>query len=274
MRFKKNKIIINKRKTFYWEKNRNQKEAIVFLHGFPGNHEGLIDMANGLNDYRLIVPDLPACGQSEPLEGRYNLENYSNWLNAFLDNLSLKKAVIIGHSFGSRVALFFTDRYPEKVKKLVLITPVVRVKGLVSRIVAIEYRIAEALPKNLRKVWLSNVIHRKVSELILFKSAGLERRQEILAKDTKERRNFNPEINIELFDEFYRFSLVPVAKKIKTKSLVIAGDLDSIAPLKLVKELASQLVNGEIIVMEHSGHIVVLEKPLTTASIIEKWLSH
>ncbi|MCX6760399.1 MAG: alpha/beta hydrolase [Candidatus Nealsonbacteria bacterium] len=272
MRFEKLSVVINKRKTFYWQKNNSQKEAIVLLHGFPGNHEGLVDMANGLGNYRLIIPDFPACGQSESLNEKYSLENYAKWLNTFFEGLSINKAIVIGHSFGSRVALVFTSRYPEKVNKLALITPVVKVEGLISRVVAIEYKIAELLPKKLRRLWLSNQIHRKVSDIVLFKSASPKRRQEITAKDRRERKNFNPQINLELFSEFYRYSLVPIGKKIKTESLVIASDMDSIAPLNSVKELAEQLANVKFTVMKHSGHIVVLERPLATANIIRHWL--
>lgn len=274
MRFEENKIIINGRRVSYWQKNHSQKNVIVLLHGFPGNHQGLVDMANNLGNYRLVLPDLPACGSSEPLDVKYNLENCALWLDALLEKLSIKQAIIIGHSFGSRLALFFSEKYPNKVKGLVLITPVVKVEGLISWAVALEYKIAELLPRYLRKLWLSNSIHREVSKLVLFKSASPKRQKEILKKDMKERRNFNPQINLELFDDFYRFSLIPIGKKIKIKSLVIAGDKDSIAPLKSVEELANQLSGAEFVVMKNSGHIVVLERPQMTARIIRNWLGN
>ena len=57
MKLKKNTVIINDRKFFYWEKNEKSEEALVLLHGFPGNHEGLVDLAGGLgDDYRIIIP--------------------------------------------------------------------------------------------------------------------------------------------------------------------------------------------------------------------------
>src|ERR1035437_11087681 len=100
MKFKKKLVIVNNRKAFYWEKNTEKKQVIVLLHGFPGSHEGLVDMANGLKDYHLIIPDLPACGLSDPLSEKHNLENYSKWLEDFLKSLFIDSAIIIGHSFG------------------------------------------------------------------------------------------------------------------------------------------------------------------------------
>src|SRR3989344_4937555 len=97
-------VVINDRKVFYWEQQGHRpKETIVLLHGFPGNHLGLVPMASHLgSNYRIIIPDLPACGHSQDFEGDHSLNHYSDWLNDFLESLSINKAVIIGHSFGSR----------------------------------------------------------------------------------------------------------------------------------------------------------------------------
>lgn len=274
MTFKKNLIVVNGLKTFYWEKNQGQENVIILLHGFPGNHEGLVDMANGLGNYRIIIPDLPACGLSERLAEKQNLENYSQWMNSFLELLSINRPIVVGHSFGSRIALVFDGHYPEKVKELVLITPVVKVEGLIVRFLSVEYEIAKILPQYLRSAWLSNKINRKVENTIIFKSASPKRRQELMAREKRELKHLNPQTSIELFDEFYRFSLIPIGETIKTKSLVIAGDLDEIAPLDSVRELAEQLTNSEFVTMKNCGHIVVAEKPLTTASIIRNWLAN
>ena len=229
-------------------------------------------MANGLNNYRLIIPDLPACGLSEALEDKPNLENYSQWLADFLKNLSITDPIIVGHSFGSRVGLVFSSRWPEKVKNLVLITPVVKIEGLIARFVSVEYEIAKILPQNLKGLWLSNKLHSGIGNMIIFKSACPARKKVLIARENKDLKNLDPKINIDLFDEFYRYSLIPIGKRIKTKSLIIAGALDEIAPLDSVRELAEQLADSEFVIMDNCGHIVVAEKPLTTAGIIRNWL--
>jgi len=271
--FKKKEVTINNKKAYYWEKNHSYKDTIVLLHGFPGNHKGLVDLANNLGDYRIIIPDLPACGESEPLEGKHNLENYSQWLNIFLNSLFIDKAIVIGHSFGSRVGLVFSHDFKERVERLVLITPVVKVEGLIAQFVSVEYKIAEMLPDYLKKAWLSNIIHYRVGDMIIYKSASPKRRKKLIDRRNQEIKNLKPQINIELFDEFYKFSLVPLGPKVKTKSLIIAGKEDEIAPLASIQELASQLANVTFVVMENCGHIVVGERPSTTASIIKKWFN-
>jgi len=174
--FKKKEIVINSRRFYYWEQNHLNKTVMVLLHGFPGNHAGLIDMAKNLGDYRIIIPDLPACGESESLEEKHNLESYSQWLNNFLESLSINKVSIIGHSFGSRVGLVFSSEYGDKVERLVLITPVVKVEGMIAKFVSMEYKIAEMLPCFLQKPWLQNKIHYKVGDMIIYKTSSPKKR--------------------------------------------------------------------------------------------------
>ncbi len=273
MKLKNNLVIINGRKFFYWEKNRKNKQVIVLLHGFPGNHMGLVDLANYLdNEYRIIIPDLPACGQSESLNGIHNLKSYSNWLNSFLESLSINKTIIIGHSFGSRVALVFAANYAKNVEKLVLITPVVEVDGFIARVATLYYKIAEVLPNYLQKIMLSNGFGKKMGDIIIFKPANPKIHKKIIDRDVKELKKLNQKVIIEIFNEFYKFKLIALGKRIKTESLVIASDKDEIATLKSVKILAGNIDKVSFEIMENSGHLVPLEKPSATAKIILHFL--
>lgn len=274
MRFKKNLININNKKFFYLDNNA-AGEVIILLHGFPGNHLGLISLARNIGDnYRIIIPDLPACGDSDLLDTKHSLENYSDWVNDFLEALLINEVILVGHSFGSRIALVFSGYYPKKIKKLVLITPVLKVDGLLDIIVSTYYRIAKVLPEYLQKIMLSNGLGKRVGNAVIFKSGNSKIHREIVIRDIKEIKKLKPRVSMEVFDEFYKFSLIPEIKKISNNFLIIAGELDEVSPLPLVKELASQLSNAKLEIMKKCGHLVPLEKPKATASIIKKWLHY
>jgi pimeloyl-ACP methyl ester carboxylesterase len=273
MKFKKKTIKINNRKFFYLDNNIASPKVIILLHGFPGNHMGLIGLADRIgNDYRTIIPDLPACGLSDILEGKHNLKNYSQWLNDFIEKLSIDEAIIIGHSFGSRIALVFANYYPKKVKGLVLITPVLKVDGLLNRIISAYYGITGILPEYLQKIMLSNGFGKKMGDKIIFKSSNPKIHKEIIKRDIEEIKKTKPRVSIEIFDEFYKFSLISISREIKKDSLVIASDSDWVSPLGPIKELVRQLSNVELRIMKKCGHLVPLEKPKTTAFVIKKWL--
>ncbi len=272
MRFKRNTITINSRRVFYWEKNHTKKPVMVFLHGFPGSHKGLVETANGIGDYHFLIPDLPGCGESEPLEEKHNLKNYAKWLNDFLENLSINKTIIVGHSFGARVALMFGVYYPEKVEKLILITPVAKVDSLIGRLGFLNYEIAEILPPYMQSAWLQNIIYRDARNAIIYKSSSPKRRKHLIRINDKEAKNVDIRANIEVFGEFYKHKSISSGEKIDIKTLLIACDKDEVATLNSVGELSNRFTNAEIKIMKNSGHLVVLERPAAVGKIINKWL--
>ena len=242
------------------------------LHGFPGNHRGLTDLFKGSKKYRFIIPDLPGCGQSESLKNIYNLKHYAKWLNDFLDDMSLGQVTVIGHSFGARIAIIFSEHYHKRIENMVLITPVVNVEGLIARAASIEYKIAEVLPKGLQKIWLSNRIYQGLAHMIIYKSTKANRREQLIKMDQSVYRLIDPATTISVFEEFYKHRLISSAKKIKTNTLIIAGDKDEIAPLDQVSELIKYLTHSDMVVMKNSGHLLVLERPVATTNIIQRWL--
>ncbi|MCK9578012.1 alpha/beta hydrolase [bacterium] len=272
MRFQKKRITIDGKSVVYWEKNPTKKEVIIFLHGFPGSHRGLMDMANAFLDYRLIIPDLPACGESESFDYVHNLENYSKWLNNFLKELKIEKIILIGHSFGSRIGLYFGGHYKSKVNRLVLVTPVSRVEGLIARLASLNFKVAKYLPMSLQKRWISNPVYRTAGHIIVFKTSSKKRRQILIANDVKEFKHLDSRATIQVFEEFYSSDLSPLGKDIKASTLVIAGEKDEIAPLNSVIDVVEHLPDAQLVVMKKEGHIVVAESPLSTASIIKAWL--
>jgi len=273
MNFTKHHFLINGKETFYWKKNSNLKKVVVLLHGFPGNHRVVTDMAEGLKDYRIIIPDLPACGESEPLEQKHILKNYSEWLNLFLKNLKIDSLSLIGYSFGSRVAVTFASERPETINKLVLITPVVKADSFIARLASLEYEIAEELPAFIQKTWLSNKVYHGISNMIIFKSASKKRRQYLIDNDAKEIKHLSTRANLDLFEEFFSSKPISEGKPIFIPTLVIAGDKDEIATVNSVKELCLRFKNSELIVVKNSGHIVVAERPKKIAGLIGKWLA-
>ncbi len=108
--------------------------------------------------------------------------------------------------------------------------------------------------------------------MIIFKSANERRRAKLMEKERKEMLLVDIKTTIGIFEEFYDRSLIPEADKVHAKTLVIGCDKDEIAPLDQVKTLAKRIPHSKLVVMKNSGHLVVLERPLATATIARKWL--
>lgn len=273
MRFEENFIEINRGKFFYWEKNREKKETIIFLHGFPGNHKGLTEFAEEFDNFRLIIPDLPDCGKSHSLDKKHELKNYAEWLDGFLEKLSIDKCIVIGHSFGARLALFFGGNYKKRAEKIVLIVPVLGISGFVSFLGFLEYKIAEVLPKRLKKMWLANDLFQEISKHVISKTKSKKKRDEIMSQDKEEFKRFNAQTAIELFNDVEKTDLFSAAEKINVPSLVVSAEKDEIAPVGSLEKLAKKIEKGDLEIIKNSGHLVPVEEPAITAELVNKWIS-
>ncbi len=97
-------------------------EAIVFLHGWPDSWFSFSRVAERVpHHFRALMLDQRGFGESERPDGGYDIRSMAADVAAFLDALSIERAMIVGHSFGSFVARRVALDYPTRVDRLVLI---------------------------------------------------------------------------------------------------------------------------------------------------------
>jgi pimeloyl-ACP methyl ester carboxylesterase len=99
--------------------------ALIMLHGFGSSLETWEPWARALQgDYRVIRFDLPGSGLSAPdPTGDYSDARSVEVLAALMDRLGVGRASLIGNSIGGAIAWTFAAQHPERVDKLVLISP-------------------------------------------------------------------------------------------------------------------------------------------------------
>jgi pimeloyl-ACP methyl ester carboxylesterase len=96
--------------------------AVLAVHGVTSSHQAWQLVAERLSaDTLLVAPDLRGRGDSGALPGPYGMARHADDCVAALDALGYADAVVAGHSMGGFVALALADRYPERVRRLVLV---------------------------------------------------------------------------------------------------------------------------------------------------------
>lgn len=98
---------------------------IVMIHGFLGNlavwH---LNIAPALRrEFRLTTYDLRGHGYSEVTPNGYAADDMARDLKALLDALEIERPVLVGHSFGADICLYFANLYPDRVSKIVASEP-------------------------------------------------------------------------------------------------------------------------------------------------------
>ncbi|WP_158598324.1 alpha/beta hydrolase [Falsibacillus albus] len=98
------------------------KETNIFLPGTGWAGDFGRPIAESFNErFSTHMIDLPGIGRSEGLEGIVTLEDAANWLHAYINDNSIRKVNIIGHSLGGIIGMAYAQYYPEKVNSIVLL---------------------------------------------------------------------------------------------------------------------------------------------------------
>jgi pimeloyl-ACP methyl ester carboxylesterase len=73
-------------------------------------------------NFTVYVPDLPGFGFSQPLIGHYHIPELAEFVDNFANHLGLENFHLVGHSLGGGIAIKYVLQFPQKVKKLVLVS--------------------------------------------------------------------------------------------------------------------------------------------------------
>jgi esterase len=104
----------------YREAGASDAPPLILLHGLTRNAQDWNEIAPILAArYHVFVLDQRGHGESAR-PGIYSFELMRDDLKAFADALSLDRFTLIGHSMGGTVASLFSERWPERIERLVL----------------------------------------------------------------------------------------------------------------------------------------------------------
>jgi len=98
------------------------KPTVVFVHGVLNDHSVWILQTRYFahHGWNVLAPDLPGHCKSAGEPPR-SVEEAADFVLALLDAAGVKKAALVGHSFGSLTALEAAARAPERVTHLALV---------------------------------------------------------------------------------------------------------------------------------------------------------
>lgn len=225
-------------KTFILESGDSGNPPLILLHGSCSNSAfwfGEISMLSNMF-HVLAVDIIGEAGNSEEIRLDVNKDGYADWLKEILNALSIEKAIVMGNSLGSWMALKFSVKYPDCVSKLILIAP----SGLSEQNADFIERTKNALLKNESlsldsSVTQGNAMPKEVEEFINLILWG-----------------YNP-----ITEELPTFTNEQIARLVMPV-LYIAGKNDIIIDtVSAAQRLSKLIANAEVHVLENTGHIVL-----------------
>lgn len=104
----------------------SKNKPVIFIHGGPGSSSRAFEVTTAQKlasqGFYVVLYDRRGEGLSKDEKAQYNFQQTFDDLNGIYKKFSLKKATLIGFSFGGIVATLYTEKYPQQVNSLVLVS--------------------------------------------------------------------------------------------------------------------------------------------------------
>ena len=198
-----------------------------------------------------ISLDLPGFGDSPPPPTVWGSADYARALLPILEELP-SAVVLLGHSFGGRVALHLAAIAPE------------RVRGLVLTGVPLGTRSAQSRPRSNPRYRLI----RRLAALVLVPDSWLERaRQRYGSRDYREAVGVMRQVLVatvqESYDELYPKISAPVE--------LVWGQDDTVAPVSVARAAVGEFPDARLTIVGEVGHLLPTESPDALRRALAKW---
>ena len=277
--------------TRYWEYGEPAAPiTLVLVHGFRGDHHGLqlvvaellatVETDAAAPALRIIAPDLPGFGRSEPLgDGDHSLAGYARWLREFLTVLApTGRLVVLGHSFGSIVVASAVAE-GLAADDVVLVNPIAAPalsgpRGILTRLAVFYYWAAATLPERWGYALLRNRVIVRVMSVSMAKTRDPMLRRWIHDQHDRYFSVFaSRKVVMAAFTASVSHDVSEFAARIRQPTLLIAADRDDITPLAAQHRLQSLFPNATLRVIGNVGHLIHYETPKPAATFIREFLA-
>ena len=226
---------------------------VVCLHGWPDSRRSYETMlAHMPATLRLIVPSLRGFGASScPPAAGFRPADFAEDLRALLDGLGLTRAVIVGHSMGSVIALRFAIDHPERVDGL----------GLIGALTGLK---DHAVAQDIWEQAISGFAHpidpdfvREFQESTLSQPVPAGFIDMIVAESLKA----PAEVWRDAFAGMLAEDLSGELGAIAAPTFLMWGDQDGLADRETQELIASAIPGAQLVIYRGCGHSVQWERP-------------
>ncbi|HSC49379.1 MAG TPA: alpha/beta hydrolase [Gaiellaceae bacterium] len=217
---------------------------VVLLHGYGVSGTYMLPLARQLaGDYRVLVPELPGQGASEPRPGLRSVPELADAFAAWLDAAELDRPAAVANSLGCQIVTELAAREPERLGPLVLVGPTVdpaRRGGRHQLFAALRDSAQE--PLQLVAIAAADDLGVGLRRLVATARAALDDRIED------------------------RLALV------QQPTVVVRGGADPFVGADWAERVASLLPDGRLVVVPGEPHAVHFTRPDVVARVVREFL--
>jgi pimeloyl-ACP methyl ester carboxylesterase len=230
-----------------YQANQYAEDSVVLIHGIGDNasRDWNSQIPALVNDYHILTIDLPGFGRSDHGDKDYSPEQYTALIEFIARRYGIEKFDLLGHSMGAAISLLYASRFPNRVKRLVVVDSA----GILHRMAVGKYVIAgkvnggEASKTNNLESYIVKVIEKVDWIFSIFRDDVAENSEHARA-------------GIELVDYDFGGAIDLLDKP----TLIVWGEDDSVAPLRTAKVLHHRIQQSQLRIIKEAGHLPMKDK--------------
>ena len=218
--------------------NNDSQTVLLWLHGWGVDHKTLLPLSSLFPNFEHYMVDFAGFGATKQPETDWNVLDYTNDVKNFIEtNITKnKKIIIIGHSFGGRVAIKFASLYSDCINGIILIGGA-GIEYIHSRTYKIVTGILYFVTKCIKKIFP------KFENQTIFGSSDYKKSSGVM------RKTFKNVINEELSND---------AKKINLPTLLLYGENDTATPPYFGQKYNECIKNSTLYIIPRADHYSLL----------------
>jgi pimeloyl-ACP methyl ester carboxylesterase len=234
--------------------------TLVVLQGWGTGMDLYDSVAAAVNDsFRVVQFDLPGFGASDEPREPWNVDAYADFFCGFMEALGIKKAVLLGHSYGGRIIIKLAARenLPFGIEKIVLVDSagVMPERSTSQKLKVKIYKIK-------RNFLTSKPVHAMFPEVIDYWMSK---------QGSEDYRNASPMMKKCLVMAVNE-DLQHLMPSVKQETLLVWGDLDVDTPVSDAHKMEAKMPDAGLVVLEGTDHYSFLYKPVEFRGILRAFL--
>lgn len=219
-------------KTVY--RHTGQGQDVILLHGWGQNMSMMKAIEDHLSTkYSVYNIDLPCFGESDMPETSWSVDDYVRFLEDFVEKNGIKNPIIVGHSFGCRIALKYASKHDVK---MMCLTGAAGIRP--SRDLG----------------WYFRTYTYKLGKWFLIHTGQEEKLKQLQSKSgSTDYKNADGVVR-ETFVKVVNDDVTPILSSISCPVLLVWGEYDDAVPLEMGKKMESLIPNAALVVFENDDH--------------------
>jgi len=243
-------------------------EPLLLIAGFACDHLFWSEIVPVFApQHQVIVFDNRGVGQSSAPDGPYSIRQMAEDAAALLDGIGVGRLHVAGQSMGGLIAQELTLARPKQVRSLTLISSCAkcdeRGKAIIETWGELPGTVEPTMMARLLMPWLyTNAFYAKPGAVEQLMTALLE-----TPHPASPQGLYHQSRAIGTSDTTSRLGAI------RCPTLVLVGKEDILLPVAFSEQLAQGIPSAELVVLENTGHGLLVETPVAVAQAMQEFLA-